>query len=194
MSSGSHLYFASGNAHKVAEVQQLLGSLYRVKSLKDLCVDIDIPETGDSLEANSEIKARFLHTSFQVDAFADDSGLEVESLGGEPGVLSARYAGIPSDSKKNMALLLQQMNGVENRRARFRTVVTLIQKEEIHQFEGMIQGKIAKSPIGTNGFGYDPIFIPEGETRTFAEMLPDEKNSMSHRGRAINKFADFLLS
>ncbi len=194
MSSGSHLYFASGNAHKVAEVQQLLGSLYRVKSLKDLGVDIDIPETGDSLEANSEIKARFLHTSFQVDAFADDSGLEVESLGGEPGVLSARYAGIPSDSKKNMALLLQQMNGVENRRARFRTVVTLIQKEEIHQFEGMIQGKIAKSPIGTNGFGYDPIFIPEGETRTFAEMLPDEKNSMSHRGRAINKFADFLLS
>jgi XTP/dITP diphosphohydrolase len=194
VSSGRHLYFASGNAHKVAEVQQLLGSLYHIKSLKDLGVDIDIPETGDSLEANSEIKARFLHTSFQVDAFADDSGLEVESLGGEPGVLSARYAGIPSDSKKNMALLLQQMNGVENRRARFRTVVTLIQNEAMHQFEGMIQGKIAKSSIGTNGFGYDPIFIPEGETRTFAEMLPDEKNSMSHRGRAINKFADFLLS
>jgi XTP/dITP diphosphohydrolase len=194
VSSGRHLYFASGNAHKVAEVQQLLGSLYHIKSLKDLGVVIDIPETGDSLEANSEIKARFLHTSFQVDAFADDSGLEVESLGGEPGVLSARYAGIPSDSKKNMTLLLQQMIGVENRRARFRTVVTLIQKEEIHQFEGMIQGQIAKSPIGTNGFGYDPIFIPEGETRTFAEMLPDEKNSMSHRGRAINKFADFLLS
>ncbi len=194
MSSNRDLFFASGNSHKIAEVQQLIGSLYVVKSLKDLGVDIEIPETGDTLEANSLIKARFLNDTFHVNSFADDTGLEVESLKGEPGVLSARYAGTPADSKKNMELLLQNLEGQENRNARFRTVITLIQNGEVFQFEGIVEGAITNSPSGKDGFGYDPIFMPSGESRTFAEMLPEEKNSISHRGRAMKKFIDFLLS
>ena len=192
MSSGKILYFASGNPNKVLEVQQLLNPNYQVLSLKDLSVN-DIPETGLTLEENSLIKARYVFDTFKVDVFADDTGLEVEALNGEPGVYSARYAGLPPDSNRNMAKLIKGLAGIENRSARFRTVITLIQKGEIHQFEGIVKGAITMKNSGHNGFGYDPIFKPIGSDKTFAEMDADEKNAISHRGLAIRKFVDFLL-
>jgi len=192
VSSGKILYFASGNPNKVLEVQQLLNPNYQVLSLKDLSVN-DIPETGLTLEENSLIKARYVFDTFKVDVFADDTGLEVEALNGEPGVYSARYAGLPPDSNRNMAKLIKGLAGIENRSARFRTVITLIQKGEIHQFEGIVKGAITMKNSGQNGFGYDPIFKPIGSDKTFAEMDADEKNAISHRGLAIRKFVDFLL-
>lgn len=191
MSSGKILYFASGNPNKVLEVQQLLES-YEVKSLVDLGVS-DIPETGSTLEENSLLKARYVADLFKVDAFADDTGLEVEALDGEPGVFSARYAGTPSDSAQNISKLMGNLQGKE-RSARFRTVITLIQKGEIHQFEGIVNGEITLDTYGNEGFGYDPVFRPEGYDRTFAEMDSSEKNSISHRGLAMRKFVEFLLS
>jgi len=192
VSSNRDLFFASGNSHKIAEVQQLIGSLYVVKSLKDLGVDIEIPETGDTLEANSLIKARFLNDTFHVNSFADDTGLEVEALDGAPGVYSARYAGLEKDSQANCSKLLQELKENEPRTARFRTVICLIRETAVHYFEGTISGTIVQQPRGAQGFGYDPVFQPLGHIRTFAQMSSQQKNRMSHRGKAVGKLVDFL--
>ncbi|MDE6145422.1 MAG: RdgB/HAM1 family non-canonical purine NTP pyrophosphatase [Muribaculaceae bacterium] len=180
------LVFATNNAHKLREVRQMLTDGVEIKSLSEIGCDADIPETADTLEGNAELKARYVSERFGLDVFADDTGLEVEVLGGAPGVYSARYAGPGHDSEANMARLLREMEGQENRRARFRTVIAIIRNGEIRTVEGIVNGRIATEPLGTDGFGYDPIFIPdEGDGRSFAEMTADEKNALSHRGRAM---------
>lgn len=165
---------------------------YRLKNLHDLKLKEEIPETGETLEENSGIKAQFLYKNFGVDCFADDTGLEVEVLQGAPGVRSARYAGEPKDDSRNVELLLKNLNGEFNRKARFRTVITLILSGLEYQFEGIVQGTITEERSGSGGFGYDPVFVPSGYDRTFAEMSSDEKNRISHRGIAIKKLVDFL--
>ena len=192
------IVFATNNAHKLGEIRQILAGRMDVKSLSDIgCTVTDIPETADTLEGNAEMKARFIHEHFDgVNCFADDTGLEVEALGGAPGVYSARYAGGEGhDSAANMAKLLREMDGVANRRARFRTVIALIYNGELTLLEGEVHGTIATEPHGTDGFGYDPIFLPdEGEGRTFAQMSADAKNAISHRGRAMKKLIEKLNS
>lgn len=184
--------FASGNANKVAEIQKQLGSNYTIVSLKDIGCTEDILENGSTLDENSMIKAQFVLNNYGINCFADDTGLEVDALNGAPGVYSARYAGEPSNSKNNIQKLLLELNGIENRSARFRTVITLLLNGKTHIFEGVANGVITKEFIGNDGFGYDPVFIPEGEHRTFAEMSMEEKNLISHRGKAIKKLHDFL--
>lgn len=186
------IIFASGNRNKIAEVQSMLGDTYTVKGLKEIGIEEDIPETATTLEGNASIKSHYIVSKLGCDCFSDDTGLEVEVLGGEPGVKSARYAGEEKDSNDNMALLLQNMKGKTNRRARFRTVVSLIQNGEEHLFEGEVTGTIREVKSGSEGFGYDPLFQPDGYDITFAEMQMDEKNKLSHRARAISKLVDFL--
>ena len=154
----------------------------------------EIPEEQETLEGNASQKAHYLHDRTGCDCFADDTGLEVEALGGEPGVRSARYAGPGHDSERNMELLLRNMEGITDRRARFRTVISLILDGEEHLFEGIVGGVLLTVPRGTNGFGYDPIFVPDGYAETFAEMSDEAKNAISHRGRAVAKLAAFLNS
>lgn len=187
------IVFATNNAHKLSEIRSIVGDSIHILSLRDIgCYD-DIPETGDTLEDNSRIKARFVKEHFGYDCFADDTGLEVMALNGEPGVRSARYApGEGHDSKANMELLLLNMKDIMDRRARFRTVITLITDHGENQVEGIVEGRIAEVPTGTDGFGYDPVFIPEGESRSFAVMSSDEKNAVSHRGRATMALIDLL--
>lgn len=185
------LVFATNNAHKLEEVRAILGESYEVLSLKEIDFHGDIPETAGTLEGNALQKAQFVKEHFGLDCFADDTGLEVDALGGEPGVYSARYAGDAHDSEANMKKLLQKMAKKFDRKARFRTVVALIQGEETHLFEGIINGSIIRKRRGNGGFGYDPIFVPEGYTETLAE-IGDEKNKISHRARAIAKLAEFL--
>ncbi len=188
------LYFATNNLHKVAEVQKILIGDFEILSLKDLGNTIEIPETGDTLEENSRLKVRYLYDTYGLDCFADDTGLEVEALSGAPGVHSARYAGTPGDDRKNVDMLLENLKNTADRNARFRTVITLITDGREKQFEGVVNGKIINERRGNSGFGYDPVFVPNGYVTTFAEMAEEEKNRISHRGISIRKFADFLLS
>ena len=186
------LIFASHNENKVAEIQSLLGEDFSLLSLKELSFNQDIPETSETLEGNSIIKADAVFEQFKMPCFADDTGLEVDSLGGEPGVYSARYGGEDKNADKNMDLLLKKLHGNSNRSARFRTVITYRIQNETHQFEGVIDGNIISEKIGTYGFGYDPIFIPKGSQKTFAQMSTEEKNQFSHRSRAFEKLRIFL--
>lgn len=186
--------FATNNAHKLQEVTAILGERVELLNMKDINCQTDIPETADTLEGNALLKARFIFENYQMDCFADDTGLEVEALNGAPGVYSARYAGDAHDSEANMKKLLRDLEGVENRKARFRTVFALIVDGKEHLFEGIVKGEIIKTRRGTSGFGYDPIFIPEGYSQTFAEMGNDLKNKISHRALATNKLCRFLMS
>lgn len=186
------LVFATNNAHKLSELRQIIGDRFELLSLGDIGCHDDIPETADTLEGNAMLKARWVKDRYGYDCFADDTGLEVDALGGQPGVYSARFAGPGHDSKANMNKLLSMLDGEENRDARFRTVIALIKDGETHLFEGIVDGEITKSPSGTDGFGYDPVFRPEGWEMTFAEATPDEKNAVSHRGRAVAKLIAYL--
>ena len=186
------LIFASHNENKVSEIQNILGERFNLLSLKELSYYDDIPETSETLEGNSIIKADTVFEQFNMPCFADDTGLEVDALGGEPGVYSARYGGEDKNSDKNMDLLLKKLHGNSNRSARFRTVITYRIQNETHQFEGVIDGNIISEKIGTYGFGYDPIFIPKGSQKTFAQMSTEEKNQFSHRSRAFEKLRIFL--
>ena len=184
--------FATNNAHKLEEVTAILGNKIELLSMKDINCHADIPETADTLEGNALLKARYIFENYQLDCFADDTGLEVEALNGAPGVYSARYAGDAHNSEANMKKLLQDMEGIENRKAQFRTVFALIINGKEHLFEGIVKGEITKHRHGTSGFGYDPVFIPEGYTQTYAEMGNELKNKISHRGRAIQQLIAFL--
>lgn len=186
------LVFATNNLHKLEEVRDILGGSFRIASLKEIGCTDDIPETADTLEGNALQKARYVKDKFGYDCFADDTGLEVEALGGAPGVFSARYAGPGHDSEANMRKLLKELEGKMNRQAQFRTVVALLLDGEEYTFEGIVRGTILTERRGTAGFGYDPVFVPEGYAETFAEMGSEEKNRISHRARAVQKLADFL--
>lgn len=186
------LVFATNNAHKLEEVRAILGDGYSVSGLKKIGCDEDIPETAGTLDGNAELKARFVKEKYGYDCFADDTGLEVEALDGAPGVYSARYAGPGHDSEANMELLLKNMRGKENRRARFRTVICLIEGDSLRKFEGIVNGTIIDERRGDNGFGYDPVFVPDGFDRTFAELTAEEKNGVSHRGRATSLLSEYL--
>lgn len=184
------IVFATNNAHKLQEVRVIVGSDCRVLSLAEIGCHDDIPETADTIEGNALLKARWVKERYGYDCFADDTGLEVDALGGAPGVRSARYAaqegGADHDSQANMRLLLRHMEGNTDRRARFRTVMALILDGQEHLYEGKVEGTITEGPRGNDGFGYDPVFLPQGESRTFAEMSAGEKNSLSHRRRALD--------
>ncbi len=186
------LCFATNNSHKVEEVQAVLGNRFELSTLKQIGCNEELPETGNTLEANSLQKASYLFDNYQVNCFADDTGLEVTALNGEPGVYSARYAGEQRSHSDNINLLLKNLSGKTNRSAQFRTVITLIIDGKVEQFEGVVKGEIIETLRGNEGFGYDPIFIPEGFDRTFAEMSMEEKGKISHRGRAFEKLVQFL--
>jgi XTP/dITP diphosphohydrolase len=187
------LVFATNNQHKTAEVTQLLADQYKILSLRDIGCTTDIPETGSTFAENAELKTTYVHTHYQMDCFADDSGLEVEALNNEPGIYSARYAGGAGDAA-NLDLVLKKMEGQQNRKARFRTVVSLIQNNQKYLFEGIINGTLRKERTGVEGFGYDPIFQPDGYEITFAEMSMQQKNEISHRAQAMRKLITFLQS
>ena len=186
------IIFATNNAHKLSEVQAVLGEGFELVTPRMCGVEEEIPETAETLEGNARQKAHYLYERTGLDCFADDTGLEVEALGGAPGVHSARYATDGHDTAANNRLLLKNLTGEENRRARFRTVICLIEGGEEHLFEGIVEGRIIDHETGTEGFGYDPLFVPEGFDRTFAEMSADEKNAISHRGRAVRKLVEYL--
>ncbi len=185
------LVFATNNLNKLEEVQIKVGSGFKLLSLKDINCFEDIAETGLTLNENATIKSSYVHENYNVSCFADDTGLEIFALNNEPGVYSAHYSG-DRDPIKNMDLVLQKLEGVEDRSARFRTVISLIINNKEHLFEGIVNGTIRKEKSGTAGFGYDPIFEPEGYDITFAEMSLADKNKISHRGRAMEKLIDFL--
>ena len=184
---------ATNNAHKLKEIAAILGQEIELLSLKDIQCYADIPETADTLEGNARQKAMYIYENYGMDCFADDTGLEVESLGGAPGVFSARYAGDGHDSEANMQKLLKELAGKENRKAQFRTVICLIRNGKEHLFEGIVKGEIIQEKRGGAGFGYDPIFVPEGYDLTFAELGDDVKNTISNRARAEEKLCQFLL-
>lgn len=186
------IVFATNNAHKLSEVSQALGEAFTLVTPRECGITEDIPENEPTLEGNALAKARYIRSRTGLDCFADDTGLEVEALGGEPGVHSARYATDGHDDEANKRLLLQRLDGIRNRRARFRTAIALIDGDGEHLFEGVVYGDIACEEHGTDGFGYDPLFIPEGEQRTFAQMSAEEKNAISHRGRAVRRLAEYL--
>ncbi len=186
------LVFATNNAHKLEEIREILGEKFHIVSLKELGCQEDIPEEQDTLEGNALQKARYIRDKYKVNCFADDTGLEIEALGGEPGVYSARYAGDGHDSEANMRKVLDKMSGETNRRARFRTVIALLLDEQEHLFEGEVRGEILRERHGEGGFGYDPIFRPEGFAQSFAEMSLEDKNKISHRGRATEALRKFL--
>ena len=185
--------FATNNVHKLKEVAAIVGNQIELLSLKDIgCYD-DIPETADTLEGNALQKARYVYERYRTDCFADDTGLEVEALGGAPGVYSARYAGEGHNSEENIRKLLHELEGKDNRKARFRTVFALIVNGKEHLFEGTVKGEIVNHKRGIAGFGYDPVFVPEGYAKTFAEMGDELKNKISHRAQAVGKLCNFLL-
>jgi XTP/dITP diphosphohydrolase len=186
------LIFATNNAHKLEEVRQMLGDSYRVLSLEDIECRVDIPETGDTLEENALLKARFISNLHHCDCFADDSGLEVTALNNAPGVHSARYAGASEDPVANRKKLLQALVPHANRSARFRTQIALIQKDKEYLFEGIIEGSLLREERGNGGFGYDSLFVPQGYTQTFAELGAEIKNAISHRAEAIRRLKQFL--
>lgn len=189
------LVFASNNTHKLAEIRSILAGRVEVVSLSDIDCHDDIPETADTLEGNALIKARHIWEHYGLYCFADDTGLEVEALDGAPGVYSARFAGEKATFEDNISLLLERLEGVPApRRAAFRTVIALIDEYGTHLFEGSVAGEITEERLGGQGFGYDPVFLPAGQTKTFAQLTESEKNSMSHRGRAIQKLASYLCA
>ncbi|MDR3714719.1 MAG: RdgB/HAM1 family non-canonical purine NTP pyrophosphatase [Puia sp.] len=186
------LIFATNNDHKVEEIQAAIGSQLQVISLRQAGIDIDIPEPHDTLEANASEKSGVIHRLTGKSCFSEDTGLEVYALNGEPGVKSARYAGEDRAFEKNTEKLLHNLEGQSDRRARFRTVISLIFDDREYLFEGICEGRILAAPTGGRGFGYDPVFSPEGEQRSFAEMSLEEKNRFSHRRKAADKLVDFL--
>ncbi len=188
------LVFATNNAHKLEEVAAILGDSIELLSLNDIDCHVDIPETADTLEGNALLKARYIYENYGLDCFADDTGLEVEALHNEPGVYSARYAGEAHNAEANMQKLLLNLEGMENRKAQFRTAISLILEGKEYLFEGIIRGEIIKEKKGSTGFGYDPIFVPEGYEQTFAELGNEVKNRISHRALAVNKLCEFLNS
>ena len=200
------IVFATNNEHKLSEIRSILGDSIEVLSLNDIGCHVDIPETGTTLEENALQKAEYIYNHYHIDCFADDTGLEVDALGGAPGVYSARYAGGEGhDSEANMTRLLKELGDNDNRKARFRTVIALIQKrdvcpcgctsiKEVHRFEGIVDGQIIRERRGGEGFGYDPIFQPDGYDQTFAELGLEVKNLISHRARATQKLAEYLLN
>ena len=205
------IVFATNNQHKLDEIRSILGNTIEVLSLRDIGCDVDIPETGKTLEENALQKAQYIYDHYHISVFADDTGLEVDALNGAPGIYSARYASMEAgaheashDAEANMSRLLRELGENNNRRSRFRTVIALIIKKdvcpcgctsikEVHQFEGIVEGQIIKERRGGEGFGYDPIFQPDGYEETFAELGMEIKNHISHRARAVKKLADFLL-
>lgn len=188
------LIFASNNEHKVREINSILGNSFNLLSFKDINITEDIPEEEPDLEGNALSKARYIYNTTGMDVFADDTGLEIEALNGLPGVHSARFAGENKDSSANIEKVLKLLTGKESRNARFRTVIALILKGKEYLFEGIVNGSIIEEKRGAEGFGYDPVFIPEGRTLTFAEMDLSEKNMISHRARAFEKLREFLES
>ena len=186
------LVFASNNEHKLEEVRRILGDKFEIISLTDIGCTDDIPETADTLEGNALQKARYIHEHYGADCFADDTGLMVDALNGAPGVHTARYAGPGHDSEANIDKLLGELASCTDRKARFRTAVTLILDNKEYIFEGSVEGSIATERQGDGGFGYDPVFIPDESGKAFALMTPEEKNEISHRGRAMRRLADFL--
>ena len=196
------IVFATNNQHKLSEIRQILGNSIEVLSLSDIGCNVDIPETGTTLEENALQKAQYVYDHYHIDCFADDTGLEVEALDGAPGVYSARYAAVgcaatssqpkDHDSEANMTRLLNELGENNNRRARFRTVIALIQQGAVHEFEGIVTGEIIRERRGGEGFGYDPIFQPDGYDQTFAELGVEVKNQISHRARATKKLCEFL--
>ena len=194
------IVFATNNQHKLQEIREILGDQFEILSLADIGCHEDIPETGNTLEANAHQKAEYVFDHYHIDCFADDTGLEVDALGGAPGVHSARYAeGTDHNSEANMAKLLRELGDNDNRKARFRTVISLIQMEggnpvcsREYQFEGVVEGRIDREKHGSEGFGYDPVFIPEGYDKSFAELGEEIKNQISHRARAGKKLAEWL--
>ena len=186
------LVFATNNAHKLEEVKAILEPEYQIVSLKELgCFD-DIPETEKTLDGNALLKARYIFDKYGVDCFADDTGLQIDALNGEPGVYSARYAGDEKSAEANIAKVLAQLLKIKNRKARFRTVISLVIDGSEKQFEGVVEGEILTEKRGTSGFGYDPVFQPSGFVQTFAEMNLTDKNKISHRGRAVEKLIHYL--
>ena len=186
------IIFATNNRHKLTEAQEILGNGYQLVTPCDLGITENIPEEQPTLEGNAFQKARYLYDRTGLDCFADDTGLEVDALGGAPGVRSARYAGEGRYSSDNVALLLENLSGQADRKARFRTVIALIFGGKEYQFDGVVDGTITDTPHGGGGFGYDPVFVPDGYDVTFAEMDSEAKNAISHRGRAVEKLAAFL--
>lgn len=186
------LVFATNNAHKLEEIRQILGDKIEVVSLADIGCTEEIAETADTLEGNALIKAKYVYERYGLSCFADDTGLEVHALGGAPGVYSARYAGEHCSPKDNIEKLLLAMTGESERRATFRTVIALIDEGEQYLFEGLVRGTIEKTPAGTQGFGYDPVFRPEGYEHTFAELGAEVKNHISHRAIAVQQLAEWL--
>ena len=187
------IVFATNNAHKLQELRQILGNQYEILGLVDIGCHEDIPETANTIEGNARMKAEYVKQHYGYDCFSDDTGLEIDALNGEPGVLSARYAGPGHDSEANIEKVLKKLDGVTERTARFRTAIALLQGDEMHLFEGQVEGVILTERHGTGGFGYDSIFQPvEGDGSTFAQMSPQDKNSISHRGRAVAKLVEFL--
>ena len=186
------LVVATNNAHKLEEISQILGENIELLSLKDIQCTTEIPETADTLEGNAQQKAEYIYKHFGLDCFADDTGLEVEALDGAPGVFSARYAGNENNSEANMQKLLLNLQGANNRKAQFRTVICLIIGGKTHLFEGICKGRIIEEKRGETGFGYDPIFVPEGYNETFAELGNDIKNKISHRAKAVDLLCKFL--
>lgn len=188
------LVFATNNPHKMEEARQIADGKFEILSLADINCHDDIPETAPDLKGNALIKARWIYDRYGVDCFADDTGLMVDALGGAPGVMSARYAGDPCTPAQNVEKILQELEGVSDRKAHFTTVVALILDGEEHLFEGRVNGRIAQTPGGDSGFGYDPVFIAEETGLRFAEMTSEAKNAISHRGRAMRKLSQFLHS
>ncbi len=188
------IVFATNNAHKLRELREITAGVLNVLSLSDINCHDDIPETAETIEGNAQIKADYIKENYGYDCFADDTGLEVDALGGAPGVRSARYAGEDCNSENNIDLLLKNLDGNTNRTARFRTAIALRRGSEVNLFEGIVEGVILEARQGTGGFGYDSVFAPvEADGRSFAEMDADEKNAISHRGRATRALVDFLL-
>ena len=188
------IVFATNNPNKLKEIQSLMPAGIEIISLKDIGCTEDIPETGETLEANAFQKARYLKEHYGYDCFADDTGLEIESLNRAPGVYSARYGGPERSAEANMAKILSELDGKENRKAQFRTAIALILNGKEQLFEGKVEGHISETKQGEEGFGYDPIFLPKNYQRSFAQMSMDEKGTISHRGRAVRKLVDFLRS
>lgn len=187
-----NIVFATNNKNKLREIRDIVGSRYNILSLSDINCHEDIPEIADTIEGNALLKARFVKEKYGYDCFADDTGLEVEALDNRPGVYSARFAGEECNSEKNIDKLLSELKGIENRKARFRTVIALLKGETEEEFEGVIYGNISHERHGEGGFGYDKVFVPENYDRTFAEMLSEEKNSISHRAKATRLLIEFL--
>ena len=187
-----NLIFATSNQNKVLEIQKILPKKFNIRSLKDLNYFEDVPENETTIEGNAIFKAKYIYEKFNINVFADDTGLEVEALNGEPGVHSARYAGTTRNSEKNIKKLLKNLKNIKNRNARFKTVIALIIDNKLQMFSGIVEGYILDSPKGNNGFGYDPIFCPNGFDKSFAELTLKEKNLISHRSFAMKKLIDFI--